>query len=509
MKPNFKKIMIAAVILATLMINQVVSAAPLDLAVASGPVSQLMYDNFDDNVTDTSLWSVGQTGGPAAVETNQRLEITLPANSAGAKFSAAYYSACLLRGDFDIQVDYQLLTWPTTNGVRISLSTTMANMERVSFGSQNDFAGGPEVYLADFAGTVMGTTTASGGLGKLRLQRVGTTVTGFYFMNDGWVAAASKSDPTYSQDTAFALGSWSHDPIFANQEVKLAFDNLTINAGELVCAPVSVTIDQAPGQADPSDSSPILFTAIFSSPVTGFGDAAADVTLSGTAGPRTVTVTEAAPNDGTTYTVAVSGMTESGTVIASIPAGAAVDAQNNANAASSSSDNSVTYNAPASGQVTPTTTTCAQFVAGTAPDLETVSYNLVFSKKARVSEVSASSFDYYSKVTAPAASFRIRVVQSINLYGWPKLLLRQQQVFDANCKVATLRSSTKANYIDFTVTNATPGAEYYVHLRYLASSVLGAVVTYPYPTVPYRFTTILNEYHLISSSVDTIYFQPR
>ncbi len=44
----------------------------------------------------------------------------------------------------------------------------------------------------------------------------------------------------------------------------------------------TVTINQAAGQADPTNTSPINFTAIFSEPVSGF--TAADVTITGTAG---------------------------------------------------------------------------------------------------------------------------------------------------------------------------------------------------------------------------------
>jgi hypothetical protein len=103
----------------------------------------------------------------------------------------------------------------------------------------------------------------------------------------------------------------------------------------------SVTIDQAQGQADPTSTSPIHFTAVFSEPVTGFTDS--DVILSGTAGATTAVVTEIAPNNGTTYDVAVSGMTTSGTVIATIPADAAQDAAQNGNSASTSTDNTVTF----------------------------------------------------------------------------------------------------------------------------------------------------------------------
>ena len=69
-----------------------------------------------------------------------------------------------------------------------------------------------------------------------------------------------------------------------------------------------MTINQAAGQADPTNASPINFTVVFSESVTGF--ASGDVTLSGTAGATTATVT----GSGTTYNVAVTGMTRDGTV---------------------------------------------------------------------------------------------------------------------------------------------------------------------------------------------------
>ena len=103
----------------------------------------------------------------------------------------------------------------------------------------------------------------------------------------------------------------------------------------------TVTINQASGQVDPTNASPINFTVIFSESVANF--ATGDVTISGTAGgSKTGTVTGA----GTTYNVAVTGMTTSGTVIASIGAGVATDAATNGNVASTSTDHTVTWNSP-------------------------------------------------------------------------------------------------------------------------------------------------------------------
>jgi hypothetical protein len=100
----------------------------------------------------------------------------------------------------------------------------------------------------------------------------------------------------------------------------------------------SVTIEQAAGQADPANNTPINFAVVFSKPVTNF-DAPGDVTLSGTAGATTIHIT----GGPMIYNVAVSGMANDGTVIANIPANAAKDAANNLSTASTSTDNTVTF----------------------------------------------------------------------------------------------------------------------------------------------------------------------
>ena len=104
-----------------------------------------------------------------------------------------------------------------------------------------------------------------------------------------------------------------------------------------VTAP-TVTINQAGGQADPTSASPINFTVVFSEAVTGF--ATGDVTLTG--GTAGGTLVGTVSGTGPTYNVAVSGMTTSGTVIATIAAGVAQDTAGNANTVATFTDNSVT-----------------------------------------------------------------------------------------------------------------------------------------------------------------------
>lgn len=123
----------------------------------------------------------------------------------------------------------------------------------------------------------------------------------------------------------------------------------------------NVTINQAASQPDPTNQSPINFTVQFDQLVTGF--ATGDVTLTGTAGATTAIVT----GSGNYYNVAVSGMTASGTVIATIAAGVSQNACTQPNNASTSTDNTVTITCvPPVVNVTPATS-CGGIAGGAGP----------------------------------------------------------------------------------------------------------------------------------------------
>jgi hypothetical protein len=131
-----------------------------------------------------------------------------------------------------------------------------------------------------------------------------------------------------------------------------------------------VTINQAAGQADPTSASPVNYTVVFSESVTGFDST--DLIFTGTApGPRIATVT----GSGTTYNVAVTGMTGNGTVQPSIAAGRAADAAGNGNTASTSTDNTVSYD------ITAPTVTINQAAGQADPtSVPTVNFTVVFSE---------------------------------------------------------------------------------------------------------------------------------
>ncbi|MEZ4888343.1 MAG: Ig-like domain-containing protein [Chitinophagales bacterium] len=240
-----------------------------------------------------------------------------------------------------------------------------------------DFATG-DVTLGGTAGATTATVSGSG-------TTYTVSVTGM--TGDGTVTASI--DASVATDAA---GN--------NNSASTSTDNSVTYDGT---AP-TVTINQGSSQSDPTNSSTIVFDVVFSETVTGF--ATGDVTLGGTAGATTATVT----GSGTTYTVSVTGMTGDGTVIASIAASVATDAVGNNNTASTSTDNSVTYDTTAptvtinqgSSQSDPTNSSTIVFdvvFSETVADFATGDVTLGGTAGATTATVSGSGTTYTVSVT--------------------------------------------------------------------------------------------------------------
>jgi hypothetical protein len=194
-----------------------------------------VYDDFNDNTVDSAKWNSYLTGsGPTFAETNQRLEISIPASSSGSSsgmlFLAGLTSTCGLSGDFDIQVSFQLLNWPAKSGVRVGLSPGWA-VERVSLSDkENPPTTLREVYVMHGWD---GLTATSDQSGKLRLVRSGNTMTGYYYAGS-WIPVASKAQTT--GPVSFFIAAWSHNWAFIGQDAKIAFDDVIVNQGNLDCS---------------------------------------------------------------------------------------------------------------------------------------------------------------------------------------------------------------------------------------------------------------------------------
>jgi hypothetical protein len=205
----------------------------------------ILYEDFRDPAVSPGRWTVVTTGsGPTLSVANQQLVISLPAFSSNdpttATFGVGLVSTCQLRGDFDVQVQYTLLRWPATNGVRLGLGVGTGRLfvdltpaiERVS--ASVNFPDSPgEYYLTHFEDGVLGHTRTSDLSGTLRLVRTDASITGLVRAGGGWTVV--HAGPVTTADVRVVLAAWSHDNLFADQDVSAAFDNVLVSAGQLLC----------------------------------------------------------------------------------------------------------------------------------------------------------------------------------------------------------------------------------------------------------------------------------
>jgi hypothetical protein len=213
-------------------------ACCLILALGAPALAETLFEDFNDNSLDPTLWTVDHWGtGPSLVESNQQLEIDFPGSSSGTDFGCKLASNFLLRGDFDLQVEFRLLNWPFGNGVRLGLGMDEIGVpqhpgvERVSFG-QSDYPGWPrESYTVDFPDGVHGITGTDDMVGRLRLIRSGSSQSGFYDDSGNWVFIGT--GPATTADVAIKLAAWSAYQ-FMNWDVFAAFDNLTVNSAQII-----------------------------------------------------------------------------------------------------------------------------------------------------------------------------------------------------------------------------------------------------------------------------------
>jgi hypothetical protein len=191
------------------------------------------------------------------------------------------------------------------------------------------------------------TATATPGSGTVPVSWIASAVssghvapTGYYVTRDnGTTVAAACGTSATSLNTGSSCSDSSVPDGTYHYVVTAVYHSWTAVSAPSGSVTVnntrpSVTINQASGQADPTNATPINFTVVFSEPVGDF--ATGDVTVSGTGGTATVTGT------GTTYNVSVSGLS-TGIVTATIAVNVAHDAAGAGNTASTSTDNAVTY----------------------------------------------------------------------------------------------------------------------------------------------------------------------
>ncbi len=253
-------------------------AAALLLWGPGGGHASSVYDTFDDDSLSKTRWAVQVSPATGLDETGGRLEVSIAPWASEGAFAATAISYCWLEGDFDVETDYQLLSWPAFNGTRLGLTLTNGH-ETVVAGrastSAYDQLGAREIYFMDSSPSApVGIINTEDSAGALRIRRTGTEITGYRYDRNlaGWVVIATYPATNVGADNVrFRPNVWSHGQVFDPQgkEIRAAFDNVIINQGQLVCPVKEVQLDVKPGSEPNSinlGSAGVVPVAILSSP---------------------------------------------------------------------------------------------------------------------------------------------------------------------------------------------------------------------------------------------------
>ena len=197
-------------------------------------------DTFSNDRIDPFWFGPSIIGsGPTVSQTNGRLEVSFPSNTLNDPTNgfadAGISTQCHLLGDFDTQVDYQLLQWPPESGVNVDFDTLtfVGGSFADVYGMFVFDPGGGTGVSTHFPGSLNTFVRAPESSGSLRFVRVGTTLTAYRLTPGGWSALQSTSEAV--NEVGINLDVFSNAPQFSHPDVKVAYDNFRINSGTFSC----------------------------------------------------------------------------------------------------------------------------------------------------------------------------------------------------------------------------------------------------------------------------------
>ena len=236
----------------------------------------------------------------------------------------------------------ELVTTPQIKGQAITVDRVQPKPTiTVPTSQPNPATSGPVNFTVVFSAAVTGFTSGS------QVSLAGSTVSGTL------VATVTGSGTTYNISVSGMTGSGVVDvSIPANvAEDNLGNWNVASNTASLTVTTTPTVVVTVPStQQNPVNHGPLVFTVTFNQAVTGFTASSLSFTgstapgISSAVGKYTATVS-AGTMVGTNqvYTVSVTGMTATGLVMLSVPAGAVHNASGTVNAASTGTSNNVFY----------------------------------------------------------------------------------------------------------------------------------------------------------------------
>lgn len=182
-----------------------------------------VFTGTDGDPPDPNKWSRSlQVSGYCEIQSN-KLRIKADSTYGGVATASRY----LLSGDFDLQVDFDLVTYPATGNWSVTLEVqnpTTGYLCRTEYRYDSNYGWYANYYDGSWGsrGTYLETLTSS----RLRIARSGSTITYYRWTGSAWVSLGTDTTTLGTGEVFVRLNvnSWSGFPTASAD-----FDNLLIN----------------------------------------------------------------------------------------------------------------------------------------------------------------------------------------------------------------------------------------------------------------------------------------
>ena len=188
------------------------------------------FTGTDSDPPDPDLWTINQTlGGGTSIQSDKLNLVSTGGDDAGV------FGNYMLTGDFDIQVDFNLTTYPSTNAWGHYLYILEDGLWVNSVFVSKEYSGGLHRYhsrLVEGGAThEEAYSNSSDTEGKFRIVRSGSTIITYRWNGSSWTTLDTYASNLVNGDVQIylSINAWTGNPSCEGN-----FDNFTINSGTVI-----------------------------------------------------------------------------------------------------------------------------------------------------------------------------------------------------------------------------------------------------------------------------------